>query len=48
MITIIIMIIIIIVMIAGALYFALRPKKWETFEQDYEAERDKYAEVKDD
>jgi putative tricarboxylic transport membrane protein len=40
--------IIIIVMIAGALYFALRPKKWETFEQDYEAERDKYAEVKDD
>jgi putative tricarboxylic transport membrane protein len=40
--------IIIIVMIAGALYFALRPKKWETFEQDYEAERDEYAEVKDD
>ncbi|MCZ6509965.1 MAG: hypothetical protein O7A62_05185, partial [Alphaproteobacteria bacterium] len=30
--------IIIIVMIAGALYFALRPKKWETFEEDYEVE----------
>ncbi|MCZ6845526.1 MAG: tripartite tricarboxylate transporter permease, partial [Alphaproteobacteria bacterium] len=30
--------IIIIVMISGALYFALRPKKWETFEEDYEVE----------
>ena len=40
--------IIIIVMIAGALYFALRPKKWESFEQDFSTEHDEYVEVKDD
>lgn len=40
--------VIIIVMIVGALYFALRPKKWESFEQDYSAEHDEFAEFKDD
>jgi len=46
--------IIIIVMIIGALYFALRPKKWETAAADYEGREDfserhdEYAEVKDD
>ena len=45
---------IIIVMILGALYFALRPKKWETAERDYERVQDfgemhdEYAEVRDD
>ena len=40
--------IIIIVMIAGALYFALRPKKWETAATDFDEKHDEYAEVKDD
>ena len=46
--------IIIIVMIIGALYFALRPKKWETAAESHSAEtqfseeHDEYAEVKDD
>ncbi len=39
---------IIIAMIVGALYFSLRPKKWETAEQDYESMHDEYAEVRDD
>ena len=40
--------IIIIVMIVGALYFALRPKKWETAAADFDEMHDDYAEVKDD
>jgi putative tricarboxylic transport membrane protein len=50
--------IIIIVMIVGALFFALRPKKWETAADDYSTsskskpdfsgKHDEYAEVKDD
>ena len=40
--------IIIIVMIAGALYFALRPKKWETAAADFGEKHDEYVEVKDD
>ncbi len=40
--------IIIIVMIIGALYFALKPKKWETAEEDFSQKHDEYAEVKDD
>ena len=40
--------IIIIVMIVGALYFALRPKKWETAEQDFSQQHDEFAEIKDD
>ena len=46
--------VIIIVMILGALYFALRPKKWESVAEEHEAgthfseEHDQYAEVKDD
>ena len=40
--------IIIIVMIVGALYFALRPKKWETAAAGFDEMPDEYAEVKDD
>ncbi len=40
--------VIIIVMIVGALYFALKPKKWESFAQDLDPEHDEYAEAKDD
>lgn len=47
--------VLIIVMIIAALYFALRPKKWETAADEYETSRDdfaeqhdEYAEVKDD
>ena len=46
--------VIIIVMILGALYFALRPKKWETVAESHEEgarfseEHDEYAEAKDD
>jgi putative tricarboxylic transport membrane protein len=39
---------VIIVMIVGAIYFALRPKKWETAERDYEAKKDGLVEVADD
>jgi hypothetical protein len=35
-------------MIAGALYFALRPKKWETAAEDFGEMHDEFAEVKDD
>jgi hypothetical protein len=35
-------------MIVGALYFALRPKKWETAAADFDEMHDDYAEVKDD
>jgi putative tricarboxylic transport membrane protein len=38
---------VIIAMIVAALYFSLRPKKWETAERDYEAKQDELAEVKD-
>jgi len=38
---------IIIAMIVGALYFSLRPKKWETAEREYETMRDELAEVDD-
>ena len=34
--------------IAGALYFALRPKKWETAAEDFDTEHDDYAEATDD
>ena len=50
--------IIIIVMIVGALFFALRPKKWETAadeyatapksKPDFSEQHDEYVEVKDD
>ena len=40
--------IVIIVMIIGALYFALKPKKWETAAVDFGEKHDEYAEVKDD
>jgi len=40
--------IIIIVMIVGALYFALRPKKWETAAAGFGEMHDEYVEVKDD
>lgn len=40
--------IVIIVMIAGALYFALRPKKWETAAADFDSMHDEFVEVKDD
>ncbi|NNE83481.1 MAG: hypothetical protein HKN28_05880 [Alphaproteobacteria bacterium] len=40
--------IIVVVMIVGALYFALRPKKWETAASDFNTMHDEYAEVKDD
>lgn len=39
---------IIIAMIVAALYFSLRPKKWETAEQDFSAMHDEFAEVRDD
>ena len=40
-------------MIVGALYFSLRPKKWETTERktterDFDAMHDEFAEVRDD
>jgi putative tricarboxylic transport membrane protein len=40
--------IIVVVMIVGALYFALRPKKWETAATDFGPMHDEYVEVKDD
>lgn len=40
--------IIVVVMIVGALYFALRPKKWETAASDFDTMHDEYVEVKDD
>ncbi len=46
--------VIIVVMILGALFFALRPKKWESVAEDHEEgayfseEHDECAEVKDD
>ena len=39
---------ILIAMIIGALYFSLRPKKWETAEHEYEAMNRDLAEVTDD
>jgi len=39
---------IIIAMIVAALYFSLRPKKWETAERDFDAMHNEFAEVRDD
>lgn len=39
---------VIIAMIVAALYFSLRPKKWETTERDFDAMHDEFAEVRDD
>ncbi|NKB49941.1 MAG: C4-dicarboxylate ABC transporter permease [Alphaproteobacteria bacterium] len=40
--------IVVIVMIIGALYFALKPKKWETAAETYDTQADEYAEGNDD